>query len=114
MKRRTNALLKHTGKYLDQILGEDMHAARVASLANATVGAIEARALAIHLIGQGLATCRGLDTKHSIKQVDRLLSNVGVNVWRLFELWVPHVVSSRFGWRLDGDGRRSTLAPSTI
>ena len=30
-----------------------------------------------------------------MKQVDRLLSNTGVDVWHLFSLWVTHVMGQR-------------------
>ena len=33
--------------------------------------------------------------KHAVKQVDRLLSNRGVDVWQLFALWVPYLVAER-------------------
>src|SRR6201993_5147064 len=47
------------------------------------------------MIGQALAQARGLVTKHAIKQVDRLLSNGGIDVWDSFARWVPHVVGPR-------------------
>ncbi|MGH7211244.1 MAG: IS4-like element ISAs18 family transposase, partial [Acetobacteraceae bacterium] len=53
----------------------ELHAKRVLSLANATLGAVRTTSLAVNTIGQGLALARGLTTKHAIKQVDRLLSN---------------------------------------
>ena len=62
---------------------------RVLSIANATLGVIHAASLSVHAIGLGLARAEGLDSKHAIKQVDRLLSNPGVNVWELFAQWVP-------------------------
>jgi hypothetical protein len=34
----------------------------------------------------------GLDSKHAVEQVDRLLSNGGIPVWSLFESWAPYVV----------------------
>lgn len=77
------------------ICGEDMHAKRVLSLANATMGVLAAGSLAIAAIGQGLAHVAGLDPKHTVKQVDRLLSNRKLNVWDYFEQWVPYVVSER-------------------
>ena len=76
-------------------LGEDLHAKRVYSLANATVGVMAGASLAIHAIGQGLAQARGKLTKQAVKQVDRLLSNSGVEVWELFAHWVPYVVGPR-------------------
>lgn len=74
---------------------EDMHGARVKSLASAAVGAVSAGALGVHAIGHGLAYARGLTDKHAIKQVDRLLSNGKLNVWELFATWVPHVLGQR-------------------
>ena len=34
-------------------------------------------------------------TKHAVKQVDRLLSNPGIDVWDLFACWVPEIVGPR-------------------
>ncbi|RLB86672.1 MAG: IS4 family transposase [Deltaproteobacteria bacterium] len=73
----------------------DIHAKRVYSLANATLGVMSGESLAIHTIGQGLAQARGLVTKHAIKQVDRLLSNNGVDVWEMFKYWVPEMIGQR-------------------
>lgn len=93
---------KHAGfrfsdihQFLQSLFGEDVHAKRVYSLANATVGVMTSAALGVHAIGQGLAQARGKLTKHAVKQVDRLLSNPGVDVWALFAHWVPYVVGAR-------------------
>ena len=37
----------------------------------------------------------GTLTKHGVKQVDRLLSNRGVDVWTFFEYWTPYIVGVR-------------------
>jgi hypothetical protein len=47
------------------------------------------------MIGQALAQARGLVTKHAIKQVDRLLSNNGIDVWDSFARWVRHQIGER-------------------
>jgi hypothetical protein len=47
-------------------------------------GAMTGASLAVAMIGQALAQARGLVTKHAIKQVDRLLSNIGIDVWESF------------------------------
>jgi hypothetical protein len=52
------------------IFAEDLHAKRVASLANAAAGVLEGAALGIHAIGRALALAAGLKSKHTIKQVD--------------------------------------------
>ena len=71
--------------HIDELFGHDMHAKRVQSLANATIGVIEKGSLAIHAIGAGLAQTCELKRKSAIKQVDRLLSNTKLNVWQLFD-----------------------------
>ena len=81
--------------HIDDIFGQDMHAKRVLSLANATLGVIESGSLAIHAIGSGLSLANGLERKHAVKQVDRLLTNTKLNVWSLFDDWVPYVVGER-------------------
>jgi len=86
---------KYTQEFLDTLFGEDLHAKRVQSLANATLGVMTSASLAVCTIGHGLALARGGLTKHAIKQVDRLLSNTGIDVKQLFMNWVPYMVGSR-------------------
>lgn len=80
--------------FLQSVFADDVHAKRVYSLAGATLGVMSGASLAIHAIGQGLAQARGTLKKHAVKQVDRLLSNQGIDVWALFAHWVPHVVGA--------------------
>ena len=82
-------------KFLESLFEEDVHAMRVLSMANATLGVLSSASLAVHAIGQGLAHARGLITKHAVKQVDRLLSNPGIDVWQYFAYWVPYVIGPR-------------------
>lgn len=81
--------------HIENIFGQDMHAKRALSLANATLGVIGSGPLAIHAIGNGLSLANGLERKHAVKQVDRLLTNTKLNVWNLFDDWVPYVVAER-------------------
>jgi len=81
--------------FVSSIFDYDLHAKRVASLANATVGALQGARLAVGAIGRALAVAKDLDPKHAIKQVDRFFSNTGVEVWALFASWVPYVVGGR-------------------
>lgn len=82
-------------EFVCDVLGDDVHATRVLSLARGVVGVVHAAALGVHTIGRGLADAMGLDAKHAIKQVDRLLSNSGVTVWSWFSQWVTFVVAAR-------------------
>src|SRR6202142_3800273 len=86
---------KATHQFLSGLFSEDVHAKRVYSLANATLGVISSASLAVNTIGQGLALARGRLTKHAIKQVDRLLSNSGIDVDDLLKRWVSHAVGQR-------------------
>jgi hypothetical protein len=79
---------------LGGVLGADVHAKRVDSLSNATLGVLHSGSLAV-AIGHGLAAARGVLTKHAIKQGDRLLSNPGIKIDDLLALWVPYVVGAR-------------------
>ncbi len=90
----------HVQQYVENLVGEDFHAKRVLSLANGVVGVIHAAALAVHYIGEGLASATGADPKHAIKQVDRLLSNSAISVWVFFARWVAFVVGERKALRV--------------
>jgi len=96
-KRRARSRVRRADirRFIKSIVGDDFHAKRVLSLANGVSGAIHGAALAIHAIGQGLAQAQGLNPKHAVKQVDRLLSNAGLSMEDFFARWVPFVVGSR-------------------
>ena len=91
---------RYVHRFVEQLVGDDLHAKRVLSLANGVVGVMHAAALAIHFIGEGLAVAEGTDPKHAIKQVDRLLSNPAISVWSFFARWVPFVVGPRKALRV--------------
>jgi len=102
--------------FLDGLFDGDLHAKRVLSLANATLGVIKTASLAVNTIGQGLALARGLVTKHAIKQVDRLLSNQGIDIDAALRHWLPYVVGPRssinvaMDWtEFDADGQATIM-----
>jgi len=102
--------------FLGEVYGTDLHAKRIDSLAGATLGVMQSASLAVAMIGQALALAKGLVTKHAIKQVDRMLSNNGIDVWDSFARWVPHQLAGRqtalvaMDWTdFDGDDQ-ATLA----
>src|SRR5674536_50256 len=101
--------VKRTGRLIDWMAGESLRAKRVQSVVNAV-------SVSIHAIGAGLAQTSGLNAKHAITQVDRLLSNPAFNVWELFAHWVPYVLGASreivvaLDWTdFDADGH-STIA----
>lgn len=81
--------------FIQDVFGDDVHAKRVASLANATTGVLASGSLAISTIGLGMSHVCGTATKHAVKQVDRLVGNDKLDVWEYFRFWVPHVVAER-------------------
>ena len=89
-------------EFVERTFSGSLHAKRILSLANGTLGVLTGASLAVSLIGHALAQARGLSDRHAIKQVDRLLSNAGVVVWDLFAPWVREVVGQRkaivVGW----------------
>jgi hypothetical protein len=117
---RAGGQVRDVRKFLDGVLDEDIHTKRVESLANATLGVMTGASLAVAVIGRSLAQARGLLTKHAVKQVDRLLSNPGIDVWDLFARWVPEIVGPRksivvaMDWTdFDADGQ-ATLALNLV
>src|SRR5487761_2669176 len=103
-------------RFLAGLFDGDLHAKRVLSLTNATLGVIRTASLAVNTIGQGLAMARGLVTKHAIKQVDRLLSNEGIDIDAALRHWVPYVVGPRtsinvaMDWTdFDADGQATIM-----
>ena len=70
-------------KFITRLYDGDLHAKRVLSLAMMRRwGCSPVQTLAVHAIGQGLAQAMGKLSKHGVKQVDRLLSNEGIEVPR--------------------------------
>lgn len=82
-------------EFVSSLFEDDLHAKRVRSLADGTLGVLTSASLGVHAIGRGLASARGLLDRHAVKQVDRLLSNDGVDLDALFAQWVPYIVGDR-------------------
>jgi hypothetical protein len=95
MTKRPTLPSFHFSNFAHDVFGEDMHVKRVESLAACMEGAFHAARLGVAAIGLALAQRRGLEPKHAVKQVDRLLSNRKLDVWALFADWVPYVVGLR-------------------
>jgi len=92
---RRRAQLADVRAFVGEVFGAELHAKRVDSLAGATLGVMRSASLAVAMIGQALALAKGLVTKHAIKQVDRMLSNNGIDVWDSFARWVPQQLAGR-------------------
>ncbi len=117
---RTSTRIATVRDVLGGIYGPDLHAKRINALSAATLGVMTGASLAVAAIGQALALARGLTTKHAIKQVDRLMSNAGIDVWASFARWIPRQIGTAqdilvaMDWTdFDHDGQ-STLVLSLV
>ena len=117
---RTSTRIATVRDFLGGIYGPDLHAKRINALSAATLGVMTGASLAVAAVGQALALARGLTTKHAIKQVDRLMSNAGIDVWASFARWVPRQIGTAqdilvaMDWTdFDHDGQ-STLVLSLV
>jgi hypothetical protein len=79
---------------MSDLLGDDMHTLRVLSLANGVAGVLAAAVLSIHAIGQAYAQLAGVKPKNGVKQIDRLLSNQGIDLELVQRRWVEYVIGN--------------------
>jgi len=86
--------LRHSRELMGQLLGDDLHALRVLSLANGVVGVLVAATACIHTIGQAYAQLAGVKPKNGVKQIDRMLSNDGIDLELVQQRWVQYVVGN--------------------
>ncbi len=112
--------LDHTRTLIEDVFGEDMHLARVRSIANGVAGVMNATMASVAAIGRAYAGLADIETKSGIKQVDRLLSNDGVALDEVMPLWVKHVVGQTerivvaMDWTDYDDDDHTTLCVSLI
>jgi len=99
---------------------EDVHAKRLDALARYTLGAMESPRAAIHAIGAAYAEIAEIKPKHGVKQVDRFLSNKGIDVEQLTPAWASFVLGARkeviiaMDWTEFDDDDHSTLAAYVV
>ena len=92
--RRNLFDMAHVRVALEDLFGEDLHLARVRSMANGVVGIVGAAVVSIAAIGRAYARLAEIESKSGIKQVNRLLSNDGLVLDELMPLWIQHVVGT--------------------
>lgn len=103
-------------RFLSEVVDFDLHAKTILSLKLGTVGVLHAVSLCIHVIGRALAWAEAKDPKHTIKQVDRLLSNERFVPWAMFDAWVKYIVAGRdeilvaLDWTEFDKDKQSTIA----
>ena len=79
-------------QWVGECFDGELHGKRIASLSDGVLGVLHSASLAVSAIGLSLAQARGLKAKHATKQVDRLLSNPGIDLGRLFTPWIRQAI----------------------
>src|SRR5437773_4518503 len=77
------------------LIGDEVHEKQMSSLGHAVLGSLHADRAGVAAIGRAAAKVRELSEKHSIKQVDRLLSNEKVDVPRLQRRLTRRLIGER-------------------
>lgn len=95
MSETNNIELNTCQKFVNNIFGKELHQKRQLSLANAALGLLSSGSAFLHKMGAGLANARGLIKKHATKQIDRLLSNPGFDIWNVSAQYVPYIIGQR-------------------
>lgn len=95
MLAQTSLDLESIQAQVKTIFSNKMHLKRQHSLADAALGLLNSDSLRLHSLGEGLALCKGLNKKHTTKQIDRLLSNKKLSIWDIAEQWVPYIIGHR-------------------
>jgi hypothetical protein len=87
--------LGHTRVFIQAAFGEELHAARVKSLANGVAGVLNAATVGVAAIGRAYAALAEVKPKSGVKQIDRMLGNSGIDVEELQRLWAQIVIAER-------------------
>src|SRR3712207_9586756 len=82
---RRQAGLAEVRSFVGGVYGEDLHAKRIASLAGATLGVMQAASLAGGMIWQALAPARGFVTNHA-RSAERRVGEEGGSRWSAYTL----------------------------
>jgi len=110
-------------RYTEELVGEmfaDLHTQRIKSLSNAVTGVLHAAQLSVHCIGQAYAGVAEIMPKHGVKQIDRLLSNKGLDLEYLMAGWIRYAVGTHeavtiaLDWTIFDDDDHATLAAYLI
>ena len=119
-ERRSKVHRSHTEQFVKDCFGEDLHAKRVLSLANAVLGVMRAARLSIHFIGQAYSELADMTPRNGVKQVDRFLANEAIRPRQLLGSWAAFVIGPRdevvvaLDWTEFDDDDHATLAAYVV
>jgi hypothetical protein len=112
---KTSPDLIKINKTIADVFGDELHKKRQLSLGNAALGLLRSGSLFVHAMGAGLAYASGKEKKHATKQIDRLFSNPGIDIWMLSAQWVPYILGAQpkiyvaLDWSSFADDEQTTL-----
>ncbi len=95
MRVETSPDLIKINETLADVFVDELHKKRQLSLGNAALGLLHSGSLFVHVMGAGLAYASGKEKKHAKKQIDRLFSNPGIDIWTLSAQWVPYILGAQ-------------------
>lgn len=120
-QRKRTLRLDHIREFAKALFEEaNVHAKRIESLGNGVAGVLNAAMLTIHAIGQAYAAMAYIEASSGVKQLDRFLSNVGVDLAKLFPAWIRFVIGDRteltiaLDWTEFDDDDHVTLAAYAV
>ena len=95
-------------RWVGECFDGELHAKRIASLSDGVLGVLHSTSLADSAIGLALAQAHGLKAKRANQQIDRQLSNPGVDLGRLFTPWIRKPLATIWKSTLPWAGPTST------
>ena len=107
--------LQQAQRFVGDVFGEVLHAARVISLVDGVAGVLRSASTAIHAIGRAYAARARTTPKSATKQLDRMLGDHALALGVLQRRWATFVVSTReqvvvaLDWTDFDEGDHTTL-----
>lgn len=92
---RSSTSYSTVANFVEEVCRDDIHAKRILSLTGAVFGVIHAAAIGVHAIGAAFAKEMGLQRKHAVKQIDRLMGNKKLDDHLLQALWTRRAVGEQ-------------------
>jgi len=120
MKVKSSLDLIKINETIAAVFGDELHKKRQLSLGNAALGLLRSGSLFVHAMGAGLAYASGKEKKHATKQIDRLFSNPGIDIWMLSAQWVPYILGTQpkivaaLDWSSFAEDEQTTLSLNVL
>lgn len=87
--------LDNVFQYTGRVFGDTIHASRLKSISNGVCAVLKSEKLSIAVIGRALSAINGITGKSGINEIDRMLSNRGIDLGKFFPTWVRYLIGNR-------------------